>query len=139
MNSPSNLQKLLGKVMSSIEEMQDKDEDVSYDSKELIENIGKLNEVGQIVQESYSNFMDSLRKISEYAKLASHHIVKEAESNPEFSGKFSSSIVKDNSKEIKKLQESLDSIIDDLKEVASNAMSITDGIGKALDRYYLIN
>jgi len=139
MPEPKNIKSLINQVMSELDgydgEEGEEEEIVEYDKKDLIRDIKQLNLYNNNLHESFRKLNDTLKRIRENSKKASHHLVREVEMRDP----FASTIVKENAKKLKQLSEDLQGTMEAIYEPAMKSLVTVEEIGHLLDRYYKID
>lgn len=137
MKRKPNLQSVLNSAMKEYEnENPEEDHELmEYDSDELVESISNLNQTNAKLHDAVKTIKEVLTSISQNTIYASHHVIQEASKRSE-DGSFSTGLVKENSKEIRKLGEELKDSIEEAVAPLLKALVVTENIGVSLDRYY---
>jgi len=132
-----NLQNVLKQAMTEYENdnPEDEQESMDYDGDGLTESISNLNNTNAKLHEAVKNIQEILTTVSQNTIHASHHVMKEANRRSN-DNSFSAGLVKENSKEIRKLGEALKDSIEDSIAPLMKALVMTENIGVSLDRYY---
>ena len=132
-----NLQAVLKSAMSEYEKDNPEEEHelMEYDGDSLIESMSNFNATYGTLTEAVKNIREILSSVSQNTIHASHHIMKEA-SRRSGGDSFSEGLVKENSKEIRKLGEELKDSIEASLTPLMKALVVTENIGVSLDRYY---
>ncbi len=133
MPKPQSLKNILDQIISDYEG-DDEQEPLEYNADELVQEIGKLNELNNRLHECYKGINEAIPSLIKNAKCASHHLMKEIENKDS----FTTGIVKENAKELRQLSEKLAGIYEGVREPLLKLASMSEDIGQKLDRYYNI-
>lgn len=136
-NKSNSLKDILNNYLHELEDMEDvEDEEMEeYNSEDLIRDIKQLNYHNQDLHNSVSKIKEVLGNISTNAKRASHHLMNELRSKDE----FATGIVKENAKQIRKMAENIDIMLEGLNVPLMKGLLAVEEVGQLLDRYYTID